>query len=80
MTRVAQSLKKRIQQAEIPISAVWLRRDGNKLKVLVETDGKFRVVIVTPWPADGCGLISEIAETNGLMAWPEDKLGSRHIR
>lgn len=54
----------------IDISAVQLRRHGERLQVLVETDGVWRLVIDNPWPADGCGMISHIAEANGKFSWP----------
>lgn len=54
----------------IDISAVQLRRQGDELQVLVETDGVWRLVIAHPWPADGCGQISHIAEANGKFSWP----------
>ena len=54
----------------IDISAIMLRRDGEALQVLVETDGVWRLVIDRPWPSDGTGLISHIAEANGKFGWP----------
>lgn len=54
----------------IDISAVMLRRSGEELQVLVETDGVWRLVISHPWPADGTGQVSHIAEANGKFAWP----------
>jgi hypothetical protein len=61
---------KKITKPTIDISAVYLRREGDSLQVLVETDGVWRLVIDRPWPADGCGLISHIAEANGKFGWP----------
>lgn len=58
----------------IDISAVYLRREGDKLQVLVETDDEWRLAIDRPWPADGCGLISHIAEANGKLTWPKINL------
>jgi hypothetical protein len=54
----------------IDISAVQLRREGEELQVLVETDGVWRLAIWHPWPSDGTGLISHIAEACGKFAWP----------
>ena len=54
----------------IDISAIQLRRAGDALQVLVETDGVWRLAITRPWPADGTGLVSEIAEANGKLSWP----------
>lgn len=54
----------------IDISAVYLRREGDELQVLIETDGVWRLAINRPWPADGTGLISHIAEANGKFGWP----------
>lgn len=54
----------------IDISAIQLRRAGDALQVLVETDGVWRLAITRPWPSDGAGLVSEIAEVNGKFGWP----------
>jgi hypothetical protein len=60
----------------IDISAVQLRRAGEELQVLIETDGVWRLAINRPWPADGAGLISHIAEANGKFGWPLVEPGS----
>jgi hypothetical protein len=54
----------------VDISAVQLRRAGDELQVLVETDGVWRLVISHPWPSDGTGQVSHITEANGKFAWP----------
>ena len=54
----------------IDISAVQMRRAGDRLQVLVETDGVWRLAIDHPWPADGCGLVSHVAEADGKFGWP----------
>jgi len=59
-----------VSKQTIDISAVQLRRQGDELQVLVETDGVWRLAITRPWPADGTGLISHIAEADGKFRWP----------
>jgi hypothetical protein len=54
----------------IDISALYLRRAGEKLQVLVETDGVWRLAIEHPWPSDRAALVSHIAEVGGKFAWP----------
>jgi hypothetical protein len=56
----------------IDIQGIWLRRDGDRLRVLAQVDGVWRIVIETGWPSDGAGLVSICAEPTGARAWPRD--------
>lgn len=58
----------------VEISGVWVRRSAEQLQVLVEMGGEWRLVIDRPWPADGTGEISHIAEPAGKNFWPTDTL------
>lgn len=54
----------------IEATAIQLRRAGDQLEVLVEISGFWRRAIKYPWPADGTGQISYIAEAAGSPDWP----------
>ena len=59
----------------VEVKAIWLRRDGDKLKVLFERpDSKWYVAIVEPAPGDTEWTISHICEEAGLRDAKEDDL------
>lgn len=53
----------------IEISAVWIRRIGNQVEVLVETEGKWKVVA----KEDHKSSFSHIVEATGCNLWPVDE-------
>jgi hypothetical protein len=56
----------------VAISAIWLRRIGDEIQVLVETGGDWKVVIVEKTDA----AFSHIAEANGAAHWRMDPITS----
>lgn len=55
-------------QTTIPITAVWLRREGDTIKVLVEIDSIWRLAITEYVDCP----FSHIAEGNGVGNWPSE--------
>ena len=56
----------------ITVSAVWLRRSGDKVQVLVECEGGWVLAIEEYADAN----FSHIAEGNGAYRWPPDPVTS----
>lgn len=54
------------------ISAIWLRRVGDRVEVLAEVNGQWRVAI----SEHAEGAFSHIAEIGGMAAWPVDALAA----
>lgn len=69
-------------KSSAPGSAIWLRRDGvsetgSRLRVLVETPDRGRIIAIdVPWPG-GEGEISVIAEPRGFAGRPVDPVTSK---
>jgi len=57
-------------KTEFKATAVWVRRIGDEVQVLVEIDGVWRLAI-TDYAENS---YSHIAEGNGMDRWPEDPL------
>lgn len=62
-------------KTDVTITAVWLRNIGPDVEVLVEVDGKFRLVITELKD----GTFSHIAEGNNASNWPIDPLDGRGV-
>ena len=57
----------------IEVEGIWLRTDGDKLRVLVQVGGTWRIAIEhRPWLEEEDGTISHIAEPCGIKVWPHD--------
>lgn len=73
MSKVVKKDERRLfgNYTEIPITGIWLRRIGDKAQVLIEINGKWRLVVEEYCDAS----FSHIAECvdNGDR-WPLDKL------
>lgn len=57
-----------VEKKGLPITAVWLRNDGTKIRLLVEVDGKWFVAC----EESPEGPFSHIAEARGFFKWPLD--------
>lgn len=58
----------------VPITAVWLRRSGDTVEVLVEIEAREWRLAITEHIE---GPFSHIAEGNGAKRWPLDDLAER---
>ena len=64
----------------IEVDGIWLRTIGDKVQVLVEVRGTWRIAIEeNGWPKKE-GLISHIAEPRGIKNWPHDKESPKEAR
>jgi hypothetical protein len=74
--RAAEGAKKSTPPAaakeSVPVMGIWLRTRGDRVQVLVETGGQWRLVHDQPFHApEDC--ISAIAEPGGILGSPVDK-------
>ena len=61
------------QENPVEVTGIWLRSIGDKLEVLAEIDGEFRLVITESMG----GPMSHIAEVSGMLKAPVDRLATK---
>ena len=62
-----------MSKTTISISAIWLRRHGNRVEVLAEIDGQFRLVIDENYDSQ----FGHIVEAIGMVKSPADYINAK---
>lgn len=67
------------KQAAVPITGVWLRTSGDHVQVLLEIDGRWRLIndelVAEIYPPGRVIPIGHITEPLGILKAPTDPIG-----
>jgi hypothetical protein len=63
------------EKKKVEVTAIWLRRRGDQVEVLVEIDNDFHLAISEHWE----GNFSHIAEGRGYSNWPTDPIDDENL-